>query len=117
MIDIGYIASSTMPPKPRGFSHNRLQVLGCFSESPDAELSGADIMRQTGLASGSLYPILIVFEEQGLLKSSWESEKPSILGRPRRRLYRITPRGVQTAREARDYYFSLLPLSPVKDEI
>ena len=57
-----------MPPKPLGFSHNRLQVLGCFSEFPGVELSGADIMRQTGLASGSLYPILIVFEEKGLLR-------------------------------------------------
>ena len=106
-----------MPPKPLGFSHNRLQVLGCFSEFPGVELSGADIMRQTGLASGSLYPILIVFEEKGLLESNWESEEPSVLRRPRRRLYRITPLGLQSAREARDYYTSLLPLSPVRGEI
>jgi DNA-binding PadR family transcriptional regulator len=106
-----------MPKKPLGFSHNRYQVLGCFSQAPEVELSGADIMRKTGMASGSLYPILIVFEEKGLLVSRREDEEPTVLRRPRRRLYSITPLGLQTAREALDYVTSLVPLSPARAEL
>lgn len=80
-------------------SHQRLKVLACFLEHPRAEFSGADIMRVTGLFSGSLYPILYAFEEGGLLESRWETEDPQALGRPRRRLYMLTAVGERTARE------------------
>jgi DNA-binding PadR family transcriptional regulator len=66
----------------------------------DAEFSGADLMRLCGLAAGSLYPILYAFERHKLLESKWESERPHDLGRPRRRLYRITPLGIRRATEA-----------------
>jgi PadR family transcriptional regulator PadR len=81
-------------------SHQRLRVLSRFMEELGGELSGADIMRLTGLASGSLYPILYALEEAEMLQSRWETEEPRALGRPRRRLYRLTALGEQTAREA-----------------
>lgn len=72
-----------------------LKVLHCFVQGMAREYSGAEIARQTKLLSGSLYPILIRFEEAGWLTSRWEKEEPTALGRPRRRLYRISGAGVK----------------------
>ena len=57
-------------------------------------------MRLTGLASGSLYPILAVFENAGFLKGDWEDKDPRDVGRPRRRLYHLTAAGQDFARDA-----------------
>jgi DNA-binding PadR family transcriptional regulator len=77
-----------------------LRVLKLFSEDPGTPLAGADIMKATRLASGTLYPILLRFENHGLLESDWESELPTTLGRPRRRFYSITSEGRAVARRA-----------------
>jgi PadR family transcriptional regulator PadR len=81
-------------------THQGLKVLRLFLEEPTRSLSGADILRATGLLSGTMYPLLIRFEDSGLLKSKWEKEKAEALGRPRRRLYSITASGLAVAREA-----------------
>jgi PadR family transcriptional regulator PadR len=65
-----------------------------------AEISGADVGRATKLASGTLYPILFRLENAGWVSSEWEPEEPQELGRPRRRLYRITGVGARKARAA-----------------
>ena len=75
-----------------------LKVLGAFLSAPD-ELSGAQISEITGLASGTLYPILFRLEEKKWLQSEWEQGDPSELGRPRRRFYRITGLGARSARK------------------
>jgi len=48
-------------------SHQRLKVLSRLLDAGEIELAGADIMRQTGLASGSLYPILYALETGNLV--------------------------------------------------
>ena len=63
-------------------------------------LSGADIRRRTKLFSGTLYPILLRFEDAGLLSSKWEGGDPRRLGRPRKRLYRVTGEGIRAANAA-----------------
>ena len=75
------------------WTYHSLIVLRMFSERAGA-LAGADIIRATGIASGTLYPILRRLEHAGLLRSAWERGRPSVLGRPRRRLYRVTADGV-----------------------
>jgi len=70
-----------------------LQVLEAFLENPAEQLAGADVHKRTGIASGTLYPILLRLEGAGWLVSRWESIDPSAAGRPRRRLYRITAAG------------------------
>jgi len=77
-----------------------LKVLNAFFASPRQELSGAEIGRETKLATGTLYPILLRLERAGWLESHWEQGNPSALGRPRRRLYRITGVGVKNATAA-----------------
>lgn len=85
-----------------------LKVLAELMSSGSEELSGAEIARQTKLASGTLYPILFRFEEAGLLASRWEEGDPRDLGRPRRRLYRMTPLGVKNAKaEIKSFNFPL----------
>ena len=62
---------------------------------------GFDVIDQTGLASGSVYPALSKLENAGLLRSRWEDaaiarrEK-----RPPRRYYEITHAGRKALEEA-----------------
>jgi PadR family transcriptional regulator, regulatory protein PadR len=76
-----------------------LRALEAFLESPTDELSGADVQKRSGLASGTLYPILLRLESAGWFVSRWETIDPSTAGRPRRRLYRLTPNGLTRASE------------------
>ena len=80
-------------------SFQTLRVLEAFLENPGDELSGADVHRRGGVASGTLYPILLRLESAGWLVSRWESIDPAEAGRPRRRLYRLTPGGRERATE------------------
>jgi DNA-binding PadR family transcriptional regulator len=74
-----------------------LKVLEAFLENPATELSGADVHQGCGIASGTLYPILLRLEAAGWFTSRWESIDPSSAGRPRRRLYRLTSTGLRRA--------------------
>jgi DNA-binding PadR family transcriptional regulator len=76
-----------------------LRVLEAFLENTGDELSGADIATRGHLASGTLYPILLRLESAGWLASHWEKVNPSEVGRPRRRLYRLTAKGVRRSSE------------------
>jgi PadR family transcriptional regulator, regulatory protein PadR len=77
-------------------SPQTLQVLDAFLEGPKDWLYGYDISRNTGLKSGTLYPILMRLAERKLLETSWETAE---IGRPPRHLYRLTPDGMRFARE------------------
>ena len=76
-----------------------LRVLEAFLENPAAELSGADVQKRGRLASGTLYPILLRLESAGWFTSRWEAVDPASVGRPRRRLYRLTSNGLARASE------------------
>ena len=76
-----------------------LRVLEAFLESPSDEQSGADVQKRSGVASGTLYPILLRLESAGWFMSRWEAIDPVTAGRPRRRLYRLTPSGLARASE------------------
>ena len=56
---------------------------------------GYDISRNTGLKSGTLYPILMRLAEHGLLETSWETTAE---GRPPRHMYKLTQDGLRYAR-------------------
>lgn len=76
-----------------------LRVLEAFLENPADELAGTDVQKRSGLASGTLYPILLRLESAGWFVSRWEKIDPVRAGRPRRRLYRLTPSGFSRASE------------------
>jgi DNA-binding PadR family transcriptional regulator len=83
--------------EPR-LSPQTLQVLDAFLQASKDWKYGYDISRNTGLKSGTLYPILIRLAERKLLDTSWESAE---IGKPPRHLYRLTPQGLRFAREHR----------------
>ncbi|WP_298914768.1 PadR family transcriptional regulator [uncultured Algimonas sp.] len=63
----------------------------------DAPAHGYALMRQTGLRSGTLYPILMRLSDAGLVASEWEAS--SAPGRPARHVYRLTPNGQALRRD------------------
>jgi DNA-binding PadR family transcriptional regulator len=71
---------------------------------------GFDIIDQTQLPSGTVYPALGRLERDGLVKSAWENEQEAHAdGRPARRYYKLTAPGVKALSEAGSFYRSLLP--------
>ncbi|MGM4887542.1 PadR family transcriptional regulator [Tardiphaga sp. 11_C7_N12_6] len=74
-----------------------LKLLGFFSKDPSKKWSGAEITREIGIGSGSLYPLLAKFENSGWLDPEWEVLDPSEAGRPRRRYYSLTAIGARAA--------------------
>jgi DNA-binding PadR family transcriptional regulator len=97
---------NTKPPRITGPT---LKVLGEFFNRPIDRLSGSEISRSTGLASGTLYPILFRLEEAGWLESEWEEVVPVHVKRPRRRLYRMTATGEASARASFRELFPRVP--------
>ena len=87
------------PDRDVRMSLQTLRVLDAFLENPTDELSGADVQKRSALASGTLYPILLRLESAGWFVSRWEAIDPAAAGRPRRRLYRLTPNGLARASE------------------
>jgi PadR family transcriptional regulator, regulatory protein PadR len=77
-------------------SAQTLQVLDAFLHNPTGWKYGYDISRNTGLKSGTLYPILMRLAERKLLETGWETSEA---GRPPRHLYRLTSDGLRFARE------------------
>jgi len=72
-------------------------LLAEFLEDEKLWRYGYDLSRNTGLKSGTLYPILMRLAEHHLLKTSWETAET---GRPPRHMYKLTEDGLRHAREA-----------------
>jgi PadR family transcriptional regulator PadR len=70
-------------------------VLRALLDSGERWRHGYDLSRETSLKSGTLYPILIRLERDGWLEARWQDAPAP--GRPRRHLYRLTPRGIAEA--------------------
>ena len=74
------------------------QVLQLFLDAPDRSRYGREIIVETGLESGSLYPMLRRLESRGILTSTWEDVEQARSERRRpRAMYRLTSE--QRARE------------------
>ncbi|MFW6198780.1 MAG: PadR family transcriptional regulator [Acidobacteriota bacterium] len=72
---------------------------------------GFDIMEQTGLTSGTIYPALDRLEEAGLAASEWEDAAIARAeGRPSRRYFEITEAGKARLAEALERYRCLAPV-------
>src|SRR5205085_9912010 len=80
------------------FSAQTLSVLAALCDQPSQWQHGYALAKQTGLKSGTLYPILIRLADRGLVEACWQEEPTP--GRPRRHLYRLTSAGLASATEA-----------------
>lgn len=81
----------------RRLSPQSLQVLDAFlGGGPKSWQYGYHISRNTGLKSGTLYPILMRMAKQRLVETRWETAE---VGKPPRHMYRLTTDGLRFARE------------------
>ncbi len=80
----------------RRLSKQTQLVLLALLRAPGDWKYGYGLSQETGLKSGSLYPILVRLAERKLVETSWETVQA---GRPPRHLYRLTSAGEQLARE------------------
>ena len=81
-------------------SKQMLVLLEALSAQPQYWRHGYDLMKDTGLLSGTIYPLLMRMTDQGLVQAEWR--EPVQLGRPARHAYRLTVSGLALARTAAD---------------
>ena len=74
------------------------KVLSVLLRDPSAEQYGFEILKASGVSSGSVYPILARLEKAGWVTSAWEDIDESLAGRRRRRYYRLTAFGLDKSR-------------------
>ena len=86
----GHLETLVLSALSRGEAHG-------FEILQRLEAAGSGALR---LKEGSLYPALYRLETSGLVKAEWESNIARRRG-PRRRIYRLTPKGVRRLEEAR----------------
>ena len=78
-----------------------LDVLEVFIQAftdDEGELHGWQIVKSTGRSGPTVYGVLDRLVDAGWISGRWEEENPQP-NRPRRRLYRLTPDGVASARQ------------------
>ena len=80
----------------RALSAHARNLLGALLEAGDRWSHGYELTTKTGIRSGTLYPILIRLEAQGVLEAEWR--QPVSSGRPPRHVYRLTAAGRLIAR-------------------
>ncbi|MCT8001037.1 PadR family transcriptional regulator [Sphingomonas sanguinis] len=71
-------------------------LLAAMMTDPAAWRHGYELMKDTGLSSGTLYPLMMRMTEKGLVEAEWRD--PSQPGRPARHVYRLTAAGIALAR-------------------
>jgi DNA-binding PadR family transcriptional regulator len=99
-------------PRISHASPQTVLVLVALAASPTVWRYGLSLSKETGLGSGTLYPLLMRLADQGYLEASWLApEKP---GRPPRHAYRLTARGVALAAERRSRARPALTLKVVR---
>lgn len=84
-------------PRDRRPSKQMLLLLEALSARAQQWRHGYDLMQETGLLSGTLYPLLIRMADQGLIEAEWR--EPVQLGRPARHVYRLTAKGFAFSQE------------------
>lgn len=77
-------------------SKQMLSLLAAMMAESSVWRHGYDLMKGTGLSSGTLYPLLMRMTEQGLVEAEWR--EPTQRGRPPRHAYRLTASGVAFVR-------------------
>ena len=87
----------------------KVRVLDAMLGDPTRPHYWYELMRSTGVKSGSLYPILEQLERANWVEGTWEQFNNAQPGRPPRRCYRLTGLGQQAAPPAIAEYLKDLP--------
>lgn len=85
-------------PSPVRLTHSTTLVLVALARGVR---HGFDLLDETGLESGTVYPILRRLERAGLVRSRWEAvQRARGEGRPPRRYYELSGAGAEVLEEA-----------------
>lgn len=76
--------------RSRALSPQALTVVAVLAGTDDWR-HGYELMAQAGVKSGTLYPLLMRLEAQGLLEARWVDSPQT--GRPPRHMYKLTAEG------------------------
>lgn len=87
-------------PRRSNISPQTRAVLSTLFAQAQAWRYGYDLSKETGLKSGTLYPLLIRLADQGFLETEWR--EPLQPGRPARHAYRLTGTGLALAESQRE---------------
>lgn len=94
-----------MKPKKRSLGNVQVQILEAVARGVG---HGFDIMDETGLPSGTVYPALSRLERDDLVRSRWENARIAHQEkRPPRRYYELTSEGRDRLAEALLHYRDL----------
>lgn len=72
-------------------SRQALALMEALVSRPEMWRHGYDLLQETQLKSGTLYPLLMRLADDGLLESEWRDPVPP--ARAPRHAYRLTPAG------------------------
>jgi DNA-binding PadR family transcriptional regulator len=81
-------------------SNQMLRLLRALAARPQQWRYGYDLMKETRLLSGTVYPLLMRLNDQGLVEAEWR--EPVQPGRPPRHAYRLTASGLALAHAAEE---------------
>jgi PadR family transcriptional regulator, regulatory protein PadR len=87
-----------MPSKLR-HTENVVAIFNTMLERPRKSWYGLELAKQAEIGSATVYAALARLERAGLLEATWENVDPSKVGRPRRRLYKLTGEGSRVGRK------------------
>lgn len=82
--------------RSRALSGQGRSLVAALAAAGSAWQHGYELARDTGLRSGTLYPLLIRLEAAGYLEAEWQA--PAAPGRPPRHAYRLSATGRELAR-------------------
>lgn len=84
-------------PRRSHTSRQAIKLLSILSERAGYWSHGYDLCVATGLASGTVYPLLARLNDHGFLEARWEDSP--IEGSPQRHLYRLNAKGRELAED------------------
>ena len=87
----------------RLLSPNAARLIAAFLDTPSG-LYGYELLQETGMKSGSLYPILGRFERLGWIRGQMQDSPDS---RPQRRVYTLDPDGAAEASAALERFLKV----------
>jgi PadR family transcriptional regulator, regulatory protein PadR len=98
---------ATGSDKPR-LSPQTLALLNVLLEQPSEWRYGLELIEALGIKGGTVYPTLARLQRFGWLETHAEEVDPTEVGRPRRRLYRLTGEGQRQAEDALERWRRML---------
>ena len=93
--------------KPR-LSPQTMALLNVLLEQPSEWRYGLELIEALGIKGGTVYPILARLQRFDWLETRAEEVDPTEVGRPRRRLYRLTGEGQRQAEDALERWRRML---------